>query len=668
MASYEHDTGTILQLLIVGAAALGAVYALARGGARAQAASRIAAVGILIFAIALIVVGGRRFAERRASSDVMRGEIPDPLPAAEKFVSSAECMGCHPAHYDSWHRSYHRTMTQAATPAAVLGEFDDVGLTSRRRSYHLTRRGDEYWVNMVDPEWEQSLVARGTDPVSVAGAPRVDRRVVMTTGAHHMQTYWVGGARDGQLFNLPFVWLNEEARWAPREDVFLRPEDLGRQFGTWHNNCVECHCVAGEQGFDTNARTFEPSTAELGIACEACHGPGEEHVRANSDMTRRYQMHLAGGVDTTIVNPSRLSVRAATDVCAQCHSMNIFKTDPRVPGERYRAGGELIKTKMILRTSDRRMSDAERADWPRLRHHISRQYEGYLDERFWSDGMARVSGRETNGMVESACFEGGAMSCLSCHSMHNSDPNDQLKQGMDGDEACYQCHPGYRARVEQHTHHKPGSSGSACMNCHMPHTTYGLLKGIRSHLIDSPSVAAELETGRPNACNLCHLDKTLAWAADTLAAWYEQPVPELPENAATTSDAVVRLLTGDAGQRAIVAWHAGWSPAQEASGRGWIAPFLAHLLQDPYACVRFIASRALRGIPGCENLQYDFVGDAEQRARARREVEARFAALDLRARERVGRDVLTDAAGNLDAARFAALAAARDDRVIDLRE
>ena len=50
----------------------------------------------------------------------------------------------------------------------------------------------------------------------------------------------------------------------------------------------------------------------------------------------------------------------------------------------------------------------------------------------------------------------------------------------------------------------------------MPYTTYGLLKTIRSHT-DQQSVGRRrrVETGRPNACNLCHLDKTLAWTVAT---------------------------------------------------------------------------------------------------------------------------------------------------------
>src|SRR5947208_5654909 len=66
------------------------------------------------------------------------------------------------------------------------------------------------------------------------------------------------------------------------------------------------------------------------------------------------------------------------------------------------------------------------------------------------------------------------------------------------------------------SHHLAASSGSQCYDCHMPHTTYGVLKAIRSHQVGSPRVADELATGRPNACNLCHLDKPLAWTAHQL--------------------------------------------------------------------------------------------------------------------------------------------------------
>src|SRR5690606_8990524 len=47
---------------------------------------------------------------------------------AVPYAGAAECRRCHEAHFESWHRTYHRTMTQEASDAAVLGDFDGAEL------------------------------------------------------------------------------------------------------------------------------------------------------------------------------------------------------------------------------------------------------------------------------------------------------------------------------------------------------------------------------------------------------------------------------------------------------------------------------------------------------------------------------------------------------------
>ncbi len=232
-----------------------------------------------------------------------------------------------------------------------------------------------------------------------------------------------------------------------------------------------------------------------------------------------------------------------------------------------------------------------------------------LRDFFWSDGMVRVSGRDYNGLLESPCYQGGKFSCLSCHSLHESDPESQLARNRTGNGACTQCHERFREEtpLTVHTRHQAGSSGSLCYNCHMPHTTYGVLKAIRSHQVSSPRVVDELATGRPNACNLCHLDKPLAWAANQLGRWYGHSIPDLSEDQTAVADAVRLALAGDAGQRVLVAWHLSWEPALQVSGRSWVPPVLAQLLDDPYAAVRCVAERSLKQIaPSLVTSDYDY--------------------------------------------------------------
>ena len=304
---------------------------------------------------------------------------------------------------------------------------------------------------------------------------------------------------------------------------------------------------------------------------------------------------------------------------------------------------------------------------------------GSFDQR---DGLVRVSGREYNGLVDSPCFTDATtpertLSCFSCHTMHKTpeDPRTvaewagthQVSAGMDGDAACTQCHASIAHDVSVHTNHAPGSAGSRCYNCHMPYTSYGLLRAIRSHTVTSPSVRESVVIGRPNACNLCHLDRTLAWSADHLAAWYAQPAPRLDEDEGATAASILWLLRGDAGQRALTAWSYGWRPAQEASGTSWMPPYLGELLGDPYDAIRFIAAASLRRVPGFETLQYDFTANRDAR------IEAAVGALrawrnSTRARARRDSELLFGPDGTLDITAMRRLFDQRDTRPLFLRE
>jgi predicted CXXCH cytochrome family protein len=183
----------------------------------------------------------------------------------------------------------------------------------------------------------------------------------------------------------------------------------------------------------------------------------------------------------------------------------------------------------------------------------------FFRERYWDNGLVMAAGREFSAVAVTACYRKGTISCLSCHSMHDSEPNDQLKRGLEGSASCTQCHtePQYTSAVATHTHHVTSSPGSDCLNCHMPHTTYALFNSIRSHQIGSPDLAGSVRHGVPNACNLCHLDKTLAWTQEKLVAWYGYEPHELTTEQQRLSAALVWMLKGNAAQRVIVAWHMG---------------------------------------------------------------------------------------------------------------
>jgi hypothetical protein len=356
-------------------------------------------------------------------------------------------------------------------------------------------------------------------------------------------------------------------------------------------------------------------------------------------------------------------------VCGQCHAAVLDKDEATMRewlkrGFSYRPGDDLGKT---------------------------RKFRDVGAEKFWSDGMIRTSGREYNALIHTPCYthqdeKRGIMTCLSCHEMHKKagDPrsdaqwaDDMLKPDMRGDLACTQCHADFRdeKRVAAHSHHASGSEGSRCMNCHMPLTTYGLLKTERSHTITSPTIAESIDVGRPNACNLCHLDRTLAWTGNALEEWYRAPPTRtlrggrgLTPDEQSIAAGVLWLTRGDAGLRAITTCALEWDAARATAGTEWLSPYLAQLLADPYHAVRYLANRALRRQPGFSGFEYDYAAPAPELAAAT----AR--ALDLWTRttppeRRPKRDeLLIDSAGRLDVERLTRLLGQRDDKRVVLAE
>lgn len=556
--------------------------------------SAIVIASLSCSAVVAALMQARSATEARRSAEEHR-----PLEVhSQRYVSSAECRSCHPREYASWFDSYHRTMTQVATHDAVQGRFDGVTLADSAE-YRLGRSESGYYVDIV----------------ATPGAPAERHSIALVTGSHHMQTYWFETGHDRSLGQLPFVYLNADRRWVPRDAIFIEPpRDAVRvPEGRWNASCITCHTTLGQPRIDAKGK-FDTQVAEFGIACEACHGPAEDHVALNRSPLARYRRHFGDSTDEAIVQPKKLTHERASYVCGQCHATLLYDSpasmrDWNEHGPAFRPGGDFPSSVWLLQPSHASVD-------PRIAGVLQRD-RSHVDGQFWSDGVMRVSGREFNGMVDSPCYERGELACTSCHSMHQSadDPRPaaawhvgQLAIGMEGDRGCLQCHASIATSLTQHTHHAAESDGSRCYNCHMTYTSYGLLKALRSHRIDVPSVSATLDAGRPNACNSCHLDKSVGWTARKLKELYGIASPDLAGDAADVPFAVCMGLRGDAGQRALIAWALGWSSARAAARPEFSPALLGVLMDDPYDAVRYIAERSAQSLGLDSNaLGYDFV-------------------------------------------------------------
>jgi hypothetical protein len=609
--------------------------------------------------------------------------------ASSPYAGSGACRACHPREYATWRKSFHRTMTQAVTPETVRASFDDVELSWDGRVYRAFREGERFFVDLPrigtkgarpedrivrpvvmstgshhqqlfwyplregDPavdEQAQALYAERCARCHGAEAaggeapalalrellvPRIERALAAPKHLAEVQPPLAAGEHEAivalvmqmqtmdRLMQFPFSWLIEDGRWVHEGVTFLGPPDRPQKHEPydqgWSFSCDGCHAVGARFERGGLGEAGRAAAVELGISCEACHGAGARHVARHQNPLTRYAAHDDGRADD-IVNPARLDPARAAGVCGQCHGETQERDDAGLDG--FRPGARLedhLNVVHLAKGAPPAWLAAAVAAEPDL-----------IDSGFWGDGTIRIAGRDYNGLIETACHSRGELTCGTCHEMHGDDPNDQLRPTARTGAICNDCHAAIAADVTAHTHHPEGSSGSDCYNCHMPHTTWGLLGAMRAHRITSPSAETARTTGRPSACNLCHLDKPMAWTADALARWYGHepravgpPTPEraLPDD---VSAAVVWALRGDGVQRGVVAWHFGWAPAAEASGTWWMPAVLGRALDDSYTAVRYVAGHSLARVPGYEGFAYDFVAAPAALTEARRRALASF--------------------------------------------
>jgi predicted CXXCH cytochrome family protein len=253
--------------------------------------------------------------------------------------------------------------------------------------------------------------------------------------------------------------------------------------------CDGCHSV------NFNIDTKQP--LEWNVGCEACHGAGSNHVA---------QPKLF-----TILNPARQNYVQANDTCIQCHSQGQPLTNP-IKGQYY---DWAVGYHAGLKLSDY---------WKLEEHRL-----GETTFTHFPDGTAHKNRMQGNDFVQSLMYNRG-VTCFSCHDPHGTQNEAMLRKPVN--EICSSCHGvgsqngPHTATLEEHTHHKAGSTGSQCVACHMPKILPELPGGpfVATHNFHFITPAQTESQKIPNACNTCHKDKDTNWAATQLASWTDHSI------------------------------------------------------------------------------------------------------------------------------------------------
>lgn len=539
----------------------------------APSGRRLAAVAG-VSAAALMLTGWAAYTALRDPVGSRPPEGFEALRARSVYVTSATCEPCHADHVKSWRRTFHSTMTREASSTAIVAPFEGRPVDALGVRSIPWRRGDAYFIDTLDPR---------------TGAV-VSNRIARVTGSRRMQQFET--RIDDRYVRLPIAWSIEERRWLHLSEAFFHPDGEGydEPRAVWDLNCIFCHTVKARPGLDARDRV-DSRSAELGVACEACHGPGEEHARRMRSPLRRYGFHVSGVQDPAIVNPRRIDRMRSAQICGHCHGQRLPADRDRIrdifhDGDPYTAGEDLGRYFVPI---DRETSIA-----------------GFsFASRFWGDGSPRLTAYEYQGMIRSACFRKGTMTCLSCHAMHTGDPHGQMRPDLPGDAVCTQCHPAYGgAGNAGHTKHAASSAGSRCVACHMPPVVYGIMTWHPTHLIASPDPQHAAASGTPDACTLCHTGRSIAWAAQKIRTLWPRNgrAGTGPSEARFEEPEIERaLFAGDVVMRTLaVARLAGPSPEGEPAQR--VAPLVAELLTDRYPAVRRTARDTLQRLTGRRDL------------------------------------------------------------------
>ncbi|MBL4689192.1 MAG: hypothetical protein JKY37_31660 [Nannocystaceae bacterium] len=537
-------------------------------------------------------------------------QFPVPDRGAVEPAGSETCARCHPQQHASWFASYHRTMTQKATGDAVLAPF--AGESLRTLGFVATMTGK----------------AQGRPHMRIAsvddGSVLLDVDVELTVGSHRYQQYVAridrgGGAQE--RWRLPLAWHPQARRWLHLSGAFLTPdgrdgsaEDYMRHMSRWSDNCIFCHNTEPSPGLGADG-LWRPQLAELGIACEACHGRASAHVAKHDNPLARVLTAWSGRpVDNSVAQPGRLDPGLHADVCGRCHGQRIAKDITEV----MRHGDGFVPGQPLGAVSRPIFRDSE----------LEGLAASPFADRFWPDGTPRLSAYEYQGLLSSECHDQGrGLSCNDCHTMHGEDPDGQLRAQYDVAETCGRCHsPTILTGGAEHGGH---SAAVDCADCHMPHVTYGLLKGMMSHRITVPDPGALVgRHDQPDACTQCHVGRSRQWAAQSLGslrlAGTAAGLPD--EREAWASRVVLDLLGGDPVQRTLAA-HALSRVGAQGPPRARLQALLA-ALSDEYPAVRWLAWRGLTAMAerGDDNVLaavvagYDFMAPLPARIAVEREL------------------------------------------------
>jgi predicted CXXCH cytochrome family protein len=425
-------------------------------------------------------------------------------PPAMTYAGSEKCKICHPAAYEQWSKTLHTKMIQ--DPAKSKDK-----------------------ITLADFSKQSSVI---TDTKQLF----TGKDVVLTMGWRYRQRYILADAKTGRLVMGRGQW-NIAGQGPSGADNTWQDATAGED---WLKECAGCHTT----GLDVaKAATFTAADyragrpmpfVELSIGCEACHGPGSEHLKGPSK-------------DNIPVNKAQA---ADGQICGACHTRGSSKDSKGETHQYplgYTPGGDLTKSNWAPVQPTGLITDT---NWwmGGYAKQYRQQYLEWLPSKHATalDDLKKAGGQDACAACHSAdAFlapkdkpvklddAGYAVTCVACHDPHGESSkifDELLRREMY--QECTVCHNGgteggakpFKPGVEVHhpvqemyegkgalgvegkpSPHFAAKDGQAvCARCHMPGIATSADTGDIAAHNWKIAMPGKVEKGMPNACSACH--------------------------------------------------------------------------------------------------------------------------------------------------------------------
>lgn len=493
--------------------------------------------GLVLAVIAGVFVTLRSHSQPASPPPVSAPASPQPA----SYAGSSSCRDCHAPEFNNWRLSHHALAERPADSPIDLAEFP-----RRAQNQPITLN--------LDGQPRPIVRVIGLDPLRQFLTPTTGGRLQATELAYdpaHHDWFDVYGSENRQI--------GEWGHWT------------GRGMN-WNAMCAACHNTNLRKNYSPATDSYQTAMAELGVGCEACHGPMQPHVQWQRD-------HPPGGAPEP--HGAAIDRERMLDVCAACHARRAELT-----GE-FSSGNAFFNHFTLSGVDD--------------------------TETFYPDGQIHEEDYEFSAFLGSRMYAAGVR-CVDCHEPHSG------KTILAGDALCMRCHVGAYPKAPiivpaRHTFHSPRGEGSRCVNCHMPQTQYMQRHGRHDHGFTTPDPLLTAQANTPNACNRCHRDKDADWALAAARQWYGEKLDRparrraLAIAAARRGDpsakpAIVAQLGTPGNPSATIADRAGyWTAGFVKLLARWadepdLTPALLAQIDSPHPMVREAAVNALAPLAG----------------------------------------------------------------------